>query len=310
MEAYCVYLIPTFLTHVCYVRWAVQTSYHAATLVVIQRQRALERPSQLDPILPNKRCRMVIPIFWNYLVEPGDQDKRNLVANLKELGQKDVAKTILTRFKEGRLNLEDRVEDEFYANMQGRWEEVGTTLIQNREQYTDQNIHRIIYRTYFQTEHARLWINRAIIPALTDYITLSVCQRCDRPVAEDSIDQCDHCGRHQCTNPNCPSPEVVNTSIHSGTGFNSENCPHGHRACNPGCFRSLCDGGNYFGTVYSCHKCYQVFCADCNPPISVYPANENVEDDDWDRIAELQSLFENPYECKACVRSGTVIGRR
>jgi hypothetical protein len=43
-------------------------------------------------------------------------------------------------------------------------------------------------------------------------------------------------------------------------------------------------------------------CAECLPPVSVYPAAEIVNDKDWGRIEKLQQLIEDPFECPSCNR--------
>ncbi len=51
---------------------------------------------------------------------------------------------------------------------------------------------------------------------------------------------------------------------------------------------------------FSCRTCYQILCADCKPPVSLYAPVDHVNEDDWDRIEELQHLLEKPFECPEC----------
>jgi hypothetical protein len=137
---------------------------------------------------------------------------------------------------------------------------------------------------------------------------ISFCSWCNTVVRQEVEEIFDYCNRRHCTNPHCvlfPDSRVTNTSHKCFVGqTHKKRCPHEHKACYKFCFPTF-DGENATSKVYSCQKCYHIFCADCNPPVCHYPGDNykftpNNGEYSWDMNDRIQELRDNPFECPEC----------
>jgi hypothetical protein len=129
---------------------------------------------------------------------------------------------------------------------------------------------------------------------------------CNTWTTETLADMCDYCVTEHCNNPNhLERNRVMNTELDSVPPYypGRPPCHHGNKACNPLCLRSLTN--NPYSLIYSCRICYHSCCADCSPPVCIYPTDYVCDDNDWDMIERLQGIHEDPFVCPECYAQPT-----